>query len=245
MREQLRRGTGEHTVNRRNIVRGILLVAVVLTLMWLFKVVDVRPAVRALLGRVQGLGPWAPLWFILIYAFGCLVMFPGIILLLSGGVLFGVVKGTLCAATGATIGAFIAFLASRHWLREWVEKKWGSSPRFIALDQAVAREGWKIVGLIRLSPVFPFTPMNLLFGLTRIPLLQFVLVTWISVFPLTVIFVYAGTLIGDLAQITTRPVQTGNLKWVLAGIGLISTVVVTILVTRIARRALAPSSPEA
>lgn len=245
LRQQLHWIARHLIVSLRNIVRGILLVALVLTLTWLFSVLDIRAVVRGLLVKVQGLGAWAPFWFTCIYAVGCLVLFPGIILLLSGGVLFGVVKGTLCATTGATIGALIAFLVSRHVVRGWVEKKWGGSARFRALDQAVAREGWKIVGLIRLSPVFPFTPTNLLFGLTRIPFWQFFWITWISVFPLTVIFVYLGTLIGDLAQVTTRPVEAGNFKWILATIGLISTVLVTVLVTRIARRALSPALPEA
>lgn len=244
LREQLHGITGRHNVNRRNIVRGILLVAVALTAMWLLWVFDVRAGMRGVLLKVQALGPWAPFWFIVVQVVGCLIMFPGIILLLSGGVLFGVAKGTLYATTGATIAGLIAFTASRHVARRWVEKRWGKDPRFGALDQAVARDGWKIVGLIRLSPVFPYTPTNLLFGMTQIPLWQFALVTWLGVFPLTILFVYAGTLIGDLAEVTAEPVPGGKMKWVVAGIGLVSTVVVTALVTRIVRRALGNTGPE-
>ena len=242
MWEQLLRRAGHRIVNRRRILRALLLVAVLLTIGWLLWMFDLRGLVRSLLMKVHSLGAWAPFWFILIYVAGCLTMFPGIILTLSGGVLFGLLRGTLYVATGATLGAVLAFVVSRYLARDWVEEKWGKDPRFRALDQAVAREGWKIVGLIRLSPVFPFTPTNFIFGLTRIPLPHFFLVTWISVLPLTTFFVYLGTLMGDLTQVTARPVPPGPMKWVIAGLGIISTVIVTTFVARITRRALAPQS---
>lgn len=232
-------------MSRRNIVRAIVLVAAVLTLGWLAWFVDAVSVLRAALVKVQALGSWAPFWFILIYIVGCLTMFPGIILTLGGGVLFGQLKGTLFVSVGATIGAVIAFLISRYLARAWVERKWGRSARFQAIDQAVAEEGWKIVGLMRLSPVVPFTPMNFIFGLTRIPLVQFIIVTWISILPLTALFVYVGTLIGDLTQLGTRPVASGQLKWFITAIGLVSTVIVTFMVTRMAKRSLAAKMEDA
>ena len=231
-------------MNRRTLVKGIILVAAILTTGWLLWMVDVRTAVRLLLGRTAELGAWGPVLFILVYVAGCVTMFPGILLTLSGGVLFGLVQGTLYVSIGATLGAALAFLVSRYLARSWVERKWGSNPRFQALDRAVTREGWKIVGLVRLSPVFPFTPTNFLFGLTRIPLHQFVAITWVSILPLTSMFVYVGTVIGDLTQISARPIPGGTLRWVITGIGLFSTVLVTFFVTRIARKALASQLPE-
>ena len=242
MREQLLGRAGHRIVNRRRILKVLLLVTVILTAGWLLWMFDVRGVVRSLLMKVHNLGPWAPFWFILIYVAGCVTMFPGIILTLSGGVLFGLVRGTLYVATGATLGATLAFVVSRYLARSFVEEKWGKDPRFRALDQAVAREGWKIVGLIRLSPVFPFTPTNFVFGLTRILLPHFFVVTWISILPLTTFFVYLGTLMGDLTQVTARPVPPGPMKWVIAGLGVVSTFIVTALVARITRRALAPQS---
>ena len=81
--------------------------------------------------------------------------------------------------------------------------------------------------------------MNYLFGLTRIPMHHFFIATWFSLLPLASMFVYLGSLIGDIAKLGERPAATGNTKWVITGIGLISTIIVTIMVTRIARRTLA------
>jgi uncharacterized membrane protein YdjX (TVP38/TMEM64 family) len=166
-------------------------------------------------------------------------MFPGIILTLSAGVLFGVFKGTLFVAVGASLGAGCAFITSRYFARRWVLSKFGEYPHFKALDAAVAREGWKIVGLVRLSPAFPFTPSNFVFGLTQIPLWQFLVSTFICLIPLTALFVYIGYLGGDLAHVSSRPTMPGNLKWMVLAIALPTTAVVTFLVTRMVRRALA------
>ena len=107
--------------------------------------------------------------------------------------------------------------------------------RFAAIDKAVANEGWKIVGLTRLSPVFPFTILNYAFGLTQVKLRDYVLASWIGMMPGTVMYVYLGSL--AKAASGERTHSTG--EWVLYGVGLLATVVVTVFVTRIAKQALA------
>ena len=107
--------------------------------------------------------------------------------------------------------------------------------RFAAIDRAVASAGWKIVGLTRLSPVFPFTLLNYAFGLTRVKLGHYVLASWIGMMPGTVMYVYLGSLAKAASSERTR--TTG--EWVLYGVGLLATLVVTVFVTRVAKKALA------
>lgn len=228
---------------RRQFVRGVLLAIAGLLLVWLVRITDTRHILRLVLEKIQNLGPMAPVYFVLAYIVACLTFFPGVILTLGGGVLFGLAKGTLYVSIGATIGATLAFLLSRHLAREWVSKRFASNEKFRAIDDAVARDGWKVVGLLRLSPVFPFIPMNFVFGLTRIPTLHFVIVTWFSILPMTAMFVYLGSLLGDIAALGNRPIATGQTKWIVTAIGAIATIIVTLLVARIARRALAGRLP--
>lgn len=231
-------------MNKRNIVRGIVAAAVVLTVVWLWRAADPREITRGLLAWIEALGPWAPFWFVAAYVLSCLTFFPGILLTAGGAILFGVPKAVLLVSIGATIGAACGFLISRYAARGWVQRKWGANPRFAAIDAATEREGWKIVGLMRLSPVVPFVPMNFLFGLTRVPLLHFVLATWAGILPLTFVYALLGSVIGDLAELGKQPVSSGPWKWIITAAGLASTVVVTLLVTRVAKRALAGKVPE-
>ena len=194
--------------------------------------------------RISDLGSWAPFWFIVIYIVACLTFFPGFILTMGAGILFGIAKGTLYVSTGATLGASCAFLISRYLARRWVLHRFARNSKFRAIDDAVANEGWKIVGLTRLSPVFPFIPMNFIFGLTKIPFWQFFFATWFGIIPVCTLFVYLGTLLGDIAALGTQPIAAGKTKWIVSGIGIGTTLVVSLFITRIARKALASRIPD-
>src|SRR5689334_11221984 len=217
-------------MSKRSVFRLIILCGAVVAIAWLFRMSDPRQLLRTMLERIHGLGAWAPLCFILTYIVACLTFFPGVILTLGGGVLFGVLRGTLFVSIGATIGAGCAFLLSRYLARDWVTRKLSTNPKFRAIDDAVERDGWKIVGLIRLSPAFPFIPLNFVFGLTKIPFWHFVCITWVSILPMSCMFVYLGSLIGDIAALGKQPIATGNTKWIVTGIGLVSTIIVTAFV---------------
>ena len=112
------------------------------------------------------------------------------------------------------------------------------SEKFQAIDKGVAEEGWKIVGLTRLSPVFPFNLLNYAFGITRVSLRDYVLASFFGMLPATLMYVYIGSLAGDLATLgaADRSRTTGELA--LYGVGLVATIVVTVFITRIARNAL-------
>mgnify|MGYP000104496962 CR=1 FL=1 len=186
------------------------------------------------LNWVDQLGPTGPAIFILLYIAACVFFIPGSALTLGAGAIFGVVKGALFVSVGSTLGATAAFLVGRYVARNWVARKIAKNEKFAAIDKAVGEEGWKIVGLTRLSPVFPFTLLNYAYGLTKVSLRDYVLASWIGMMPGTVMYVYLGSLarLGVEAQAATKA------QLMLKIVGLLATVVVTIYVTKIARRAL-------
>ncbi|PYI80176.1 MAG: hypothetical protein DME26_22080 [Verrucomicrobia bacterium] len=192
------------------------------------------PAIlKQALDWIKNLGGWAPIIFIAVYVVACVLLLPGWILTLGAGAVFGVIRGSIYVSIGAILGATAAFLVGRYLAREWVAKKIAAYPKFTAIDKAVADEGWKIVGLTRLSPLFPFNLLNYAFGLTRVSLRDYVLASWIGMIPGTVMYVYIGSLANAAADKKT------TVEWVLRGVGLLATIAVTVLVTRIAKKALA------
>lgn len=196
-----------------------------------------EPLIKAL-EWVMGLGIWGPVIFILIYIIATVLFIPGSILTLGAGVVFGVVKGSVIVSISATLGATAAFLVGRYLARDWVARKIAGNRKFSLMDEAVAREGWKIVGLTRLSPVFPFVFLNYAYGLTKVSLRDFFFASWVGMIPGTVMYVYIGSLAGDLATLGAGGRTRTSGEWVLYGLGLIATVAVTVILTRIARAAL-------
>lgn len=202
------------------------------------RTVDLHESLRALLARIEELGPLAPLAFVALYVAATVALLPGAILTIGAGALFGLVQGTLLVSVGSTLGATAAFLLGRSLAREWVARKIEQNPRLRALDRAVAREGWKIVGLVRLSPVFPFNLVNYAFGLTRVGLRDYVLASWIGMLPATVMYVSIGAFAGSLASAPETGGPEGIGEVLLYGSGVAATVAVTVYVTRLTRKAL-------
>lgn len=188
---------------------------------------------------VQSLGAWGPVAFIVLYILAILLFVPGSILTLAGGALFGVGFGTLYVFVAAVLGSCLAFLIARYGGRHFVERRLGSNPRFDAVARAVAQNGLKITFLLRLSPAFPFSLMNYALGLTRVRFQDYALAS-VGMIPATVLYVYSGRLIGDVAALAGGAApQYGTSQYVLLAVGLMATLAVAIMVTRIARRALA------
>lgn len=187
---------------------------------------------------VHGLGAWGPVAFIAGYAVATVAFIPGALLTLAAGVVFGVAWGTLYTFIGATLGASGAFLVSRYLARSAVERRIEGRPKFAAVDRAVAREGWKIVVLLRLSPVFPFNLLNYALGLTKIRFREYLLAS-VAMLPGTLLYVYYGSLIGSLAALAGGvKTDRGPAGWALFGLGLVATIVVTTLITRKAGKAI-------
>ena len=187
---------------------------------------------------VEGLGVWGPVVFILGYAVAAVAFIPGSLLTLAAGAIFGLAKGTVYTLIGATLGASAAFLVARYGARRAIEKRIAGNARFAAIDRAVGREGFKIVALLRLSPIFPFNLLNYSLGLTKVSFLQY-LAASIAMLPGTLLYVYYGKAAGSLAALAGgAKTEKGTASWVLLGIGLAATILVTTFVTRLAGKAL-------
>ncbi|HEY0783596.1 MAG TPA: TVP38/TMEM64 family protein, partial [Thermoanaerobaculia bacterium] len=175
---------------------------------------------------VAGLGAWAPLGFVALYALATVAFVPGSLLTLAGGALFGVVRGAAYSLIGATLGASLAFLVARYLARGAVERRLAKSPRFAALDRAVGEGGFRIVALLRLSPLFPFTLLNYALGLTRVRFLPY-LAASLAMLPGAVLYAYSGTAIGSLVRLSAgAPAERDAASWVLLGAGLLATIAV-------------------
>jgi uncharacterized membrane protein YdjX (TVP38/TMEM64 family) len=205
-----------------------------------------QQALQQALAWVDAQGALAPLAFILIYNFATVLLIPGSVLTLGSGILFGSVWGAIYVVIAATLGATVAFWIGRNFARGWVSRQIVKYPKFAAIDRAVAQEGFKIVTLTRLSPLFPFNLLNYAFGITQVSLWDYVLGS-IGMVPGTILYVYLGSLLGSLAMLgskTQTDPQTAALQWAVKIIGLIATVAVSVYVTRIAKRALDQSIAE-
>jgi uncharacterized membrane protein YdjX (TVP38/TMEM64 family) len=193
---------------------------------------------RNALQWIDSLGSVGAIAFIALYIIATVAFLPGSIITLGAGIVFGVVLGSVYVFIGATLGASAAFLVGRYLARAWVSKKIAGNDKFRAIDEAVGKEGFKIVLLTRLSPIFPFNLLNYAFGVTKVSLKDYFLGS-VGMIPGTIMYVYIGSLAGSLARIGTEGQPTNStVQWAIRIIGFIATVVVTVYVTRIARKAL-------
>lgn len=187
---------------------------------------------------INGLGTLGGIAFIGIYIIATVAFLPGSILTLGAGVLFGIILGSIYVFIGATLGATAAFLVGRYLARGWVTNKIADNKKFAAIDKAVSKEGLKIVLLTRLSPIFPFNLLNYALGITGVSLQDYFLGS-VGMIPGTIMYVYIGSLAGNLAFIGSEGKPDNMiLHWVIKIIGLIATIVMTIYVTKIAKKAL-------
>jgi uncharacterized membrane protein YdjX (TVP38/TMEM64 family) len=180
---------------------------------------------------VASLGVLAPIVFVAGYALAVVAFVPASALTLAAGAVFGLARGTAYVFVAAVVGSAAAFLVARYGARAAVEKRVEADPRFAAIDRAIGTEGRKIAFLLRLSPAFPFNLLNYALGLTRISFRDY-LTASVGMLPGTLLYVYSGTLVGEVAS----GVALG--RGLLLGVGLAATAAVTIYVTVVARRAL-------
>lgn len=188
---------------------------------------------------VEGLGFWGPIAFVALYAGATVALIPGTILTLAGGAIFGIAMGVAYVFLGAILGSAVAFLLSRHGARSWIESRLSNSPRFATIDRAVAENGLRITFLLRLSPVFPFNLLNYALGLTQVSFRNYMIAS-VGMLPGTLLYVYYGRVIGDVAALAGGDTPQADAGYyTVMGLGLVATIAVTAVVTRIARKALA------
>jgi len=221
-------------------VRWISAAVIVLGLLAIVRALPVARGIELLRDRADGLGPPGMLVFGLAYVMAALLFVPGSALTLAAGAVFGPGWGTLVVSLASTSAAALAFLIARYFAREKVAALARKHPRFHAVDRAIGARGWRIVALLRLSPAMPFSAGNYLYGLTAVRFWPYVAASWLGMLPGTFLYVYLGHAGG--AGLSAVGAERGGGRsageWAMLAVGLAATVVVTVYVTRVARRAL-------
>ena len=187
--------------------------------------------------------PAGALAFVPLYALWVTLLLPGVWASMLAGALYGTWWGSLIVFVGACLGAEAAFLLGRTWLRNWARRRLAVVPKLLAIEQAVSREGLKLVLLTRLSPAFPFSLLNFAYGLSEVSLRDYS-IGLIGILPGTILFCGLGALAGDVArfgEVLSGEADAGT--WALRIGGLLATVASVWLVGRAAQRALQGSEP--
>lgn len=192
--------------------------------------------ITALAASLEGRGPAGALVFGLIYAVATVLFIPGSLLTITAGLIFGVGLGTLVAWSGAVLGSSLSFLIGRHLARGKIEAKTKSNEQFRAIDEAIGEQGWKIIGLLRLSPLIPFSISNYFYGITKVGFWPYVAASSLGMLPGTLLYVYLGAI--GRAGFGSEAKQQSPLQWLFLAVGLLATIGVTIWVSRIAKAAL-------
>ncbi len=180
-------------------------------------------------GWIDGFGAAAPLVFVAIYVVATVTFLPGTPLSLLAGLVFGPVFGTLWAVVGATIGATLAFLVSRYAARGLVEGWTAKDGRVRRLDEGVERQGWRMLLVTRLVPIFPFNLQNYAYGLTKIGLPTYVLLTAVCIIPGAAVYTFAAGSLASAGQDPTR-------AFVYLGVAAVLFVALSLIPGRIQRR---------
>lgn len=194
--------------------------------------------VTALAERARNTGPAGVAMFIAAYVVSTVAFLPGSLLTLAAGFAYGPLWGVAIASPASVAGATCAFLLGRTLLRDWAQARVGDSARIRAIDAAVAREGFKIVLLLRLSPIIPFNALNYALSLSQVKVRTYVLASFLGMLPGTVLWVYLGSLAPTVAELSSAASRGGTTRTALYVAGLVATIAAAVIGTRAARRAL-------
>ncbi|MBI1374371.1 MAG: hypothetical protein GC159_16765 [Phycisphaera sp.] len=192
-------------------VKPAILLIVVVGLFVAAKVFHLGQYLTSARGWIESLGPWGPIAFIAIYVIACVAMVPGTVLTAAAGGLFGGLWGTVYVSIGSTLGATLCFVISRYFARDSIHQWLSGNERFARLDRLTESHGGWIVAITRLVPVFPFNLLNYGFGLTRVRLWHYVLLSWLCMLPGTVMYVVG-------ADAIFKGIREGRVPWELVGV---------------------------
>ncbi len=198
-----------------------------------------RDRLAAVLEWARGAGPAGALAFAAAYAVGPVLVLPAWPITVAVGFLYGPAVGLLLASPASVLGATLAFLAGRRLFRGWIARRLAGKPRFAAVDEAVGQGGFRLVLLLRLSPLFPYNLLNYALAVTRVRLRDFVAASFLGMLPITALWLYAGSLAGSVGELAAgRLPETGAAGRAVYWVGLAATVAAAAAVSRAARRAL-------
>ncbi len=209
---------------------GVLILAAVVAGWFLLPIQEWSEAFQQ---WIKALGAWGWVIFAAVYIVGTVLLLPVSVLTIIAGLAFGLPIGFPLVVVAATVGATLAFLVARYLAHDKVESMVSKRPKFKAIKSAVSEGGWKVVALLRLSPVLPFNLQNYFYGVTDIKLLQYVPATFVGIMPGTLLYVYLGA-----AGKAASGDGGGALKWTFFAVGLLATVAVAVFVTKKAKEKL-------
>jgi uncharacterized membrane protein YdjX (TVP38/TMEM64 family) len=220
------------------LARTVLLLVILGAIVAALVLVPTRAYARPLLESVQGRGLAGAVGLVLLYVPVSMLFLPGMLLTLGAGFLYGPLWGALIATTGVTLAAAVTLFVGRFLARPWVERTIATHPAFVAIDRAIANEGFKAVLLMRLCPFFPFSAVNYLCGVTKIPMSRYVLATWVGRIPGLSTTAYVGSAARSLADAASGNVPLGRSQQVLLVLGLVLMIVVLAFIAQVANRLL-------
>lgn len=222
---------------------GLVLAAGIL--LWLGRHYAVVDYLTRLQQAIGAMGFWGAVLYPLLYATCNALLLPGGILAIGSGLFFGLWRGFALNLAGNVTGAACAFLISRTFGRRWIARKFLQSPKWVALDEAIARDGWKIILLSQLPPLSPVSLLNYLYGITRMRFGTCMLWVVIGQTPSMFLYAYIGTMGGHGLKLWEGRIAPQTGEYILWIGGLVLTVTAIVVLSRIALRALAEAEEAA
>jgi uncharacterized membrane protein YdjX (TVP38/TMEM64 family) len=174
--------------------------------------------------------------FIVLYTLTCVFFLPGSVLTVGAGAVYGFWFSTALVTIASTVGAVVNFLTSRYLSRNWMQRKLGHSARFRSLEKAVSTEGWRIILISRMSPIVPHSLVSYAAGLIDISFLRFTLASFVGFLPPSAAYTYVGAVLGRAVRTSAGTASHDPVTWTFYGLGLVATLTVTVLTTRMARQ---------
>lgn len=225
----------EHRSGLRRVARVAAYLVIIASVLVILRALPAAQVLDLVQKKVGMMGFWGPIAFGAAYFLAAVLFVPGSALTLAAGAIFGLLGGFVTVSLASTAAAGASFLIARYLARDKVRRMAETNRTFGAIDRAIEQGGWKIIALLRLSPAVPFSLGNYLYGLTPVRFWPYLIASWIAMMPGTFLYVYLG-MVGK----TAAAGNAGRSPWqyVLMGAGLVATIVVSVYVTRLARKAL-------
>lgn len=191
---------------------------------------DPQEVLQDVVDSVESMGPAGAIYFMVFYCVAEIFALPMIPLTLSAGYLFGLYEGVAVVLLAGTVAACVGFFIGKTFLREYVEGILDENPKFAKIDRAIGREGFKLLLLLRMTPIFPFAMSNYVYGASSISFVPYFFGTALGFLPGTIGYVYTG-MVGKALTL-----GDGDQPWYVYGLGLGALIVILKLITDVAAR---------
>lgn len=218
------------------VLAGVLTIAFPFLVITLLPVGKLVAKFDVLLDR---LGPFAMVAFVVLYVVDAIILGPAWLFALVAGLAFGLVKGVLLVWFSATVAAAVAFLVARYFARHRIEKLAMKNEKYEAVDRAIRKHGWKVVLLLRISPILPYTISNYIYGLTAVDFVHYVIATAVGIVPMVAVYVSIGAAGREAALAAAGGGHHSMAELIVLGVGIVVTIAAAVLIARAARRELA------